>query len=101
MPGNDGKHGRKRGTHETANDAQLEQFAEASREIAIISQEYTEQLNAAEDQAAQQEVRTEVNEKMVEVVEGSGLDVDTFNMIGQAVQQDPELMAQIQEMAES
>ncbi|MGM0521989.1 MAG: DUF4168 domain-containing protein [Pseudomonadota bacterium] len=83
------------------SDAQLEQFAEASQEIASISQEYTEQLNAAEDQAAQQEVRTEANEKMVEVVEDSGLDVDTFNMIGQAVQQDPELMSRVQEMVES
>lgn len=83
------------------SDQQLQQFAEASEEIAVISQEYTERLQAAEDEASQQEVRMEANEKMVEVVEDSGLDVDTFNVIGQAVQQDPELMQRVQEMAQS
>ena len=83
------------------SDDQLQQFADASQEIAVISQEYTERLHAAEDEAAQQEVRMEANDKMVEVVEDSGLDVDTFNAIGQAIQQDPELMQRVQEMAES
>lgn len=82
------------------SDEQLQQFADASQEIAVISQEYTEQLHAAEDEAAQQEVRTEANDKMVEVVEGSGLDVDTFNAIGMAIQQDPELMQRVQEMVQ-
>ncbi|MFO7649514.1 MULTISPECIES: DUF4168 domain-containing protein [Halomonas] len=83
------------------SDQQLQQFADASQEIAVISQEYTERLHAAEDEASQQEVRMEANDKMVEVVEDSGLDVDTFNAIGQAIQQDPELMQRVQEMAQS
>lgn len=83
------------------SDQQLQQFADASQEIAVISQEYTEELQAAEDEQAQQEVRMEANDKMVEVVEDSGLDVDTFNAIGQAIQQDPEMMQRVQEMAES
>ncbi len=37
---------------------------------------------------------------MIEAVEGSGLEVETFNAIGQAVQQDPELMQQVQEMTQ-
>lgn len=83
------------------SDAQLQQFADASQEIAVISQEYTERLHAAEDEASQQEVRVEANDKMVEAVEDSGLDVDTFNAIGQAIQQDPELMQRVQQMAEA
>ena len=43
----------------------------------------------------------EANEKMVDAVEESGLDVDTFNAIGQAVQQDPELMQRVQEKVQS
>ncbi|MBW6390980.1 MAG: DUF4168 domain-containing protein [Halomonas sp.] len=82
------------------SDDQLQQFADASQEIAVISQEYTERLHAAEDEQAQQEVRMEANDKMVEVVEQNGLDVDTFNAIGHAIQQDPELMQRVQEMAE-
>jgi hypothetical protein len=82
------------------SDEQLQQFADASQEIAVISQEYTERLHAAEDEQTQQEVRMEANDRMVEVVEDSGLDVDTFNAIGHAIQQDPELMQRVQQMAE-
>ncbi|MFC3284729.1 DUF4168 domain-containing protein [Litchfieldella rifensis] len=82
------------------SDQQLQQFADASQEIAMISQEYTKRLQEAEDETAQQEVRMEANEKMVKVVEDSGLDVETFNSIGQAIQQDPELMQRVQQMAQ-
>lgn len=81
------------------SDDQLQQFADASQEIAVVSQEYTQRLQDAEDEAAQQEVRTEANDRMIEVVEDSGLDVDTFNAIGQSIQQDPEMMQRVQEMA--
>ncbi|MCA1768513.1 MAG: DUF4168 domain-containing protein [Halomonas sp.] len=83
------------------SDVQLQQFADASQEIAVLSQEYSERLHAAEDEATQQEVRTEANAMMVQVVEDSGLDVDTFNAIGQAIQQDPELMKRVQDMVQS
>jgi len=83
------------------SDDQLEQFAEASQEIVVISQEYTERMHAAEDEASQQEVQMEANDKMVEAVEDNGLDVDTFNAIGQAVQQDPELMQRVQDKVQS
>ncbi|MBR2515618.1 MAG: DUF4168 domain-containing protein [Halomonas sp.] len=81
------------------SDQQLQQFADASQEIAVISQEYTQRLQEAEGEAAQQEVRAEANDRMIEIVEDSGLDVDTFNAIGQSIQQDPEMMQRVQEMA--
>ena len=84
---------------EDFTDKQLQQFADASQKIAAISQDYTQRLQKAEDQAKQQEIRKEANEKMIAVVEESGLTVETFNAIGQAVQQDPELMKKVQEMA--
>ncbi len=83
------------------SDDQLQQFADVSQEIVVISEEYTERLQAADDEAAQQEVQMEANDRMVEAVEDGGLDVDTFNAIGQAVQQDPELMQRVQEKVES
>lgn len=87
-------------TAQDFTDEQLQKFADASQEIAVISQEYTERLQNEQDQAAQQELRMEANEKMVAVVEESGLTVETFNAIGQAIQQDPELMKRVQEMAQ-
>ncbi|MBB3192525.1 DUF4168 domain-containing protein [Halomonas cerina] len=83
------------------SDDQLQQFADASKEIAVISQDYTQRLQEAEGEEAQLEVRKEANEKMVQAVENSGLKVDTFNAIGQAIQQDPELMQRVQEMAKA
>ncbi|MDR5860567.1 DUF4168 domain-containing protein [Halomonas eurihalina] len=83
------------------SDGQLQKFADASQEIAVISQDYTQQLQGAEGEEAQQSIREEANGKMIEAVEGSGLEVETFNAIGQAIQQDPELMQQVQEMTQS
>ncbi|ALM53436.1 DUF4168 domain-containing protein [Halomonas huangheensis] len=83
------------------SDGDLQKFADASKEIATISQDYTTRLQEADGQEAQQEVRVEANEKMVDAVRNSGLEVETFNAIGQAVQQDPEMMKRVQEMAQS
>nr|WP_298410709.1 DUF4168 domain-containing protein [uncultured Halomonas sp.] len=89
-------------TAQDFSDEQLQQFADTSEEIAKISQEYTQRLQeAGDDQAKQQDIRMEANEKMVGVVEDSGLDVETFNSIGQAIQQDPELMKRVQDMAQN
>ncbi|MFG6138716.1 MULTISPECIES: DUF4168 domain-containing protein [Halomonas] len=82
------------------SDAQLQKFADASEEIAVISQDYTQQLQNAEGEKAQQDVRQEANDQMVEAVQDSGLEVETFNAIGQAIQQNPELMQRVQGMAQ-
>lgn len=88
-------------TAQDFSDEQLQEFADTSEEIAKISQDYTQRLQeAGDDQAKQQDIRMEANEKMVDVVEDSGLDVETFNSIGQAIQQDPELMKRVQDMAQ-
>lgn len=80
------------------SDQQLQKFADASQEIAAISQSYTQQLQNAEGEEAQQSIREEANNEMIDAVEGSGLEVETFNTIGQAVQQNPELMEKVQGM---
>ncbi|WP_245162964.1 DUF4168 domain-containing protein [Cobetia amphilecti] len=81
-------------------DAQLEQFAAASQDIARISQEFAGKLQKADDETAKQSVRQEANDEMVSAVEDSGLEVATFNSIGQAVQNDPDLMKKVQKLAQ-
>lgn len=89
-------------TAQNFSDQQLQQFADTSEEIAKVSQEYTQRLKeAGDDQQAQQEIRMEANDKMVSTVEESGMDVETFNAIGQAIQQDPELMQRVQTMVQN
>ncbi|MHB0777610.1 DUF4168 domain-containing protein [Halomonas sp. WWR20] len=82
------------------SDEQLQQFADVSQEIASISQEYTGQLQNAEDEAAQQQIRQEANDAMVGAVQDSGMSIEEFNNIGQAIQQDPQLMQRVQQMAQ-
>lgn len=82
------------------SDEQLQQFADASEEIAQVSQKYTKQLQNADDEAKQKELREKANEEMVSVVEDSGMSVEEFNSIGQAIQQDPQLMKRVQGMVQ-
>ena len=49
------------------SDAQLQQFADASKEIAVLSQDYTQRLQAAEGEEAQQEVRMEANLSLIHI----------------------------------
>ncbi|GAB2782360.1 hypothetical protein GCM10027040_05560 [Halomonas shantousis] len=82
------------------SDEQLQQFADVSQEIARISQEYTGQLQDAQDEASQQQIRQEANDEMVQAVQDSGMSIEEFNNIGQAIQQDPQLMQRVQKMAQ-
>ncbi|WP_299262023.1 DUF4168 domain-containing protein [uncultured Kushneria sp.] len=82
------------------SDDQLQNFASASQEIAGISQDYTKQLQGAGDADAQQSIREEANQKMVQAVQDNNLEVEQFNQIGQAVQNDPKMMQKVQQMAQ-
>ncbi|WP_456269815.1 DUF4168 domain-containing protein [Kushneria sp. AK178] len=82
------------------SDEQLQNFASASQEIAGISQDYTQQLQGADDADAQQSIREEANQKMVQAVQDNDLEVEQFNQIGQAVQNDPQMMQKVQQMAQ-
>lgn len=83
------------------SDQQLQNFASASQKIASISQSYTQQLQGAgADEGKAQKIREEANDKMVKAVESAGLKVDEFNKIGQAIQQDPQLLKRVQAMVQ-
>lgn len=86
--------------HADFSDQQLENFASASKQIAGISQKYTQQLQDAKGQDAQQQVRQKANTEMVQAVKSNDLKVEQFNQIGQAVQNDPQLMQKVQKMAQ-
>ncbi|OHV12778.1 DUF4168 domain-containing protein [Kushneria phosphatilytica] len=82
------------------SDQQLQNFASASQEIAGISQTYTKRLQNADGSDQQQNIRQEANDKMVQAVKDNGLKVDEFNQIGQAVQNNPQMMQKVQKMAQ-
>ncbi|WP_110643779.1 DUF4168 domain-containing protein [Salinicola sp. CPA57] len=82
------------------SDEQLQQFADASQNIAMISQDYTEQLQNASEEGEQQKIRQQANDEMVDAVKDSGMSVEQFNSIGQAIQQDPQLMQRVKGMVQ-
>ena len=82
-------------------DQQLQDFSSAAVKISEITQTYMPQLQKAGDNAQQHEsILREANGKMIKAVESAGLQVDEFNRIGQAIQQDPSLLKRVQAMAQ-
>jgi len=79
-------------------DEQLERYVAAARKVAEVAQEYQPQLEQAEDQAAQQQIMQEADEKMVAAVEADGFSVEEYNGISLAIQQDSELRQKVEQM---
>lgn len=80
------------------SDADLEKAAAAHQEVFSITQEYQHSLQVAEDLSARQRLQEEANQKMVQAIEGQGLDVDTYNRIMEQVNTDPETRQRFTEM---
>ncbi len=79
---------------------ELETFLQARADVLDIQEEYSNRLQSAEDDQAVAELQSEAREKMVAAVQDAGLSVDEFNRIAQAAQNDPEVAAELQSLAE-
>ncbi len=77
------------------SDQQLEQFVEAQTAIIEIQQDYTGRLEAVEDPDEAHELQVQANEEMTDAVTDAGLDVESFNEIAMAIQNDPELQQRL------
>lgn len=83
------------------SDGQLKNFANASQNIASISQDYTKKLQAAgKDSSKVNSIRQEANGKMVNAVKENHLSVDQFNQIGESLQKNPDLLKRVQSMVQ-
>lgn len=81
------------------SDDQIESFTSARADVQQLQQEYASKLQQA-DQEQATELKQEAQQKMVSAVEDSGLDVQEFNNIARAAQNDEELAEKIQGAAE-
>ncbi|MFP4472501.1 MAG: DUF4168 domain-containing protein [Candidatus Omnitrophota bacterium] len=77
---------------------QISSFVKAQNQVAQIRQEYQEKLSNVEDQEQQQPLVEEMNEKMITSVQEAGLDVEEYNEIFNAVQNDPALQQRVNEV---
>ncbi|MWD26993.1 DUF4168 domain-containing protein [Aquicoccus sp. SCR17] len=81
-------------------DEELETFVTAAMEISNVRRSYTPRIQSAETPEDQQALAEEAQSEMIAAIEAvEGMDVETFNEIGEAAQKDEDLSARIVEMA--
>lgn len=81
------------------DDAQLQAFVAALREVDAIEQRYGAELEGAESDADRQSVIAEANDAMIEAIEETpGITVQEYIGVLQQAQADPELNARIMAM---
>ncbi len=73
------------------SDAELDKIAEAYEAVTEVREEFQGELEGMEDPEQAQEVQAEAEEKMVQAVEETGLEVETYNQAMEAAQMDEEL----------
>lgn len=79
---------------------ELETFLEARAEVLDIQKEYSNRLQSAEDDQEVADLQSEAREKMAAAVENAGITVEKFNRIAQAAQNDPDVAAELESLAE-
>lgn len=72
-------------------DQQIEQYADAAQEVAIIAAAYQPKLESATTEEQRMQIMQEADQEMVAKVQEHGLSVDDYNGISLAVQQDVRL----------
>ncbi len=80
------------------SEQQLKQFAQAQVQISEIQQDFSARLQEVEDAERAHELQVQANEEMTEAVEEAGLDVQSFNEIAMAIQNNPELQQRLTAM---
>ena len=83
------------------SDQQLESFVAAALELRAIRQEWGPKIQSAESEEAASAMRSEGVEEMKAAVIDHGLKPETYNQIGQAVREDPQLQQRVTDIAQS
>ena len=86
------------GASANITDEKLQKFVASAQEVAVLTQQYTQRLNGVSDQASQQQVVQEANQRMEQAIQANGLTVQEFNGISDAVERDPALSQRAQQM---
>ncbi|MCW8126741.1 DUF4168 domain-containing protein [Microbulbifer halophilus] len=74
---------------------QLEKFADAYRQIVVLSKEYAPKLKAAADIEEAEALNKEAQGKMLEAIQGSGLTKDEYQQIATGLKSDPSLVEKV------
>jgi|AntRauTorcE11897_2_1112592.scaffolds.fasta_scaffold42792_1 hypothetical protein len=77
--------------------ATVDAFVDVFGDINEIRQDYSQQIRSAEDQQTARDLQREAQQEMMETVQGSDIDVDTYNAISRRMNQDREFAQEIVE----
>ncbi|MCA0997733.1 MULTISPECIES: DUF4168 domain-containing protein [Roseobacteraceae] len=81
------------------SDEQLTAFVDAATQVQAVQQDYMMQIEGVEEPEGKQKLVEEAQAEMADAVnETDGMDVNTYNEIGQAAQADPQLNERIMAM---
>lgn len=80
------------------SDSELEKFASVQGDLEEIRNDYSGRLEGTEDPDQAAELQQEASQKMVQVVQDAGMDVETYSNIALALQSDPELRDKVEGM---
>jgi Domain of unknown function (DUF4168) len=80
------------------SDNELKKFASVQEDLEGIRNEYSGKLENTEDPDQAAELQQEASQKMVQVVQDAGMDVETYSNIALALQSDAELRDKVQSM---
>ena len=83
------------------SEEQIDTFVSAFVAVQEVRNDFSERLQGAEDESEAQSMQQEAQDEMVQAVEDSGMTVEEYNEVAMALQNDPELMQEVQERAES
>lgn len=83
--------------HQSFSNEQIQQFAEASKQVDTIIRAYSTRTGEAPSQEEAQALQEEANKKVVQAVKTAGLDIATYNNIARAASRDLTLRRKILE----
>jgi len=85
-----------------ADSAKLDSFVMAALEVSALRNDYIAQLQATEDEAAQQSLMEEANAAFLQVVDQTpGITVEEYVAIGEAATNNPDIAAQLKARMQS
>ncbi|WP_110619743.1 DUF4168 domain-containing protein [Thioalkalivibrio sp. ALE21] len=83
------------------SDEDIDTFVEAFVGVQEVREDFSQRLQEAEDETEAQQMQQEAQDEMVAAVEDAGMTVEEYNEVAMALQNDPELMQEVQQQAES
>ncbi|MGM0678122.1 MAG: DUF4168 domain-containing protein [Pseudomonadota bacterium] len=82
------------------SEGTIDDFVDAFVEVQKVNEDFAQRLEDATDAEEAQALHQEAQEEMVQAVEDTGMNAEEYNEVAMALQNDPELLDQVVQMAE-